>query len=566
MEVEGLRVPDEQFAQKSVADQHDYWQDVKKRITRRNLIRYAGAGLATSVASPWLFQRAASAVTTNLSFGRHLAYGADPMTQMRVAWQVTSSTTSSALPVANPILRLGTSASSLTQSYAAELRHLDSTYGTPNPNHQFYLHAALDGLAPGTTYYYWVGHDGVNPTDSGAKIKSFTTAPAAGSKTPFSFTAVGDQGVGSSASTLTSAIKSSGTAFQLIMGDITYAEAQGYGVSTDTFNSGAWDTYFTTVDNNGPSVPWMVSTGNHDMESWYSPHGYGGHQQRMDFPPNGATGCPTTYSFRYANCAFLSLDGNDVCYEYKANYGYSGGAQTTWVKNTLASFRADPTIDFIIVYFHYCSFSGSMAQGASALTAQGSDLGTRTTWGPIFDQYNVDLVLSGHIHNYERMDPIKYNATSKTFAASGYAPSGSTINPATSGTTYVVAGGGGQSVFGVQSSTTFMGSTTGTGYDSTASNSVANDSFTNVTYSGPSTSPSSPGNVSSTETVTYSRVRFPNYSYVRFDVAPPTTAGGTTTLKLNAISTVAGGAASGANHYNAGQVIDQLTLQRTSQA
>ena len=30
---------------------------------------------------------------------------------------------------------------------------------------QYYLHAALDGLRPGTTYYYGVGHEGFDPAD-----------------------------------------------------------------------------------------------------------------------------------------------------------------------------------------------------------------------------------------------------------------------------------------------------------------------------------------------------------------------------------------------------------------
>ena len=36
----------------------------------------------------------------------------------------------------------------------------------------------------------------------------------------------------------------------------------------------------------------------------------------------------------------------------------------------------------------------------------------RDTYHPLFDKYGVDLVLQGHIHNYQRSYPIKYNSNS----------------------------------------------------------------------------------------------------------------------------------------------------------
>ncbi|MCZ9336830.1 fibronectin type III domain-containing protein, partial [Streptomyces sp. TRM76130] len=46
---------------------------------------------------------------------------------------------------------------------------------------QYYVHAALDGLRPGTTYYYGVGHEGFDPAAPAhrATIAAFRTAPAA---------------------------------------------------------------------------------------------------------------------------------------------------------------------------------------------------------------------------------------------------------------------------------------------------------------------------------------------------------------------------------------------------
>jgi hypothetical protein len=46
----------------------------------------------------------------------------------------------------------------------------------------------------------------------------------------------------------------------------------------------------------------------------------------------------------------------------------------------------------------------------SSATAHGSDPMLQATFGPIFDQHHVDLVLNGHDHDYERSKPLKAGA------------------------------------------------------------------------------------------------------------------------------------------------------------
>ena len=50
-----------------------------------------------------------------------------------------------------------------------------------------------------------------------------------------------------------------------------------------------------------------------------------------------------------------------------------------------------------------------------------SDGGIDKYWTPLFDQYQVDLVINGHNHIYERTDPIRAGAPT------GQAPIGATI-------------------------------------------------------------------------------------------------------------------------------------------
>ncbi len=80
--------------------------------------------------------------------------------------------------------------------------------------------------------------------------------------------------------------------------------------------------------------------------------------------------------------------------------GYSDGAQTAWLERTLAAGRRDDSVDWIIVQMHQCAASSSS-------TGNGSDLGVRAEWLPLFDRYEVDLVLSGHDHDYERSFPVR---------------------------------------------------------------------------------------------------------------------------------------------------------------
>ena len=49
---------------------------------------------------------------------------------------------------------------------------------------------------------------------------------------------------------------------------------------------------------------------------------------------------------------------------------------------------------------HQCACS-------SSATGNGSDLGIRQQWLPLFDRYEVDLVLNGHDHYYERSFPVR---------------------------------------------------------------------------------------------------------------------------------------------------------------
>jgi hypothetical protein len=132
----------------------------------------------------------------------------------------------------------------------------------------------------------------------------------------------------------------------------------------------------------------------------------------------------------------VALDANDVSYEIPANQGYTGGRQTKWLDRKLGELRSSAAVDFIVVFFHHCAYSTS---------AHASDGGVRAQWLPLFAKHQVDLVINGHNHVYERTDAIKKGAVGRSV------PVGGSTDPTRDGIVYVTAGGGGKDLYGFPS-------------------------------------------------------------------------------------------------------------------
>ena len=426
-----------------MAEQHAYLR--AELLGRRSLVTagaVAAAGLLTgcggapSTGTPAASSAAVPSPATSAArgafvtpFGRHLAFGADPRTQMRISWQLPAA-------VKKPYVRVGLRPDQLTHRVAAEIRdlHTPGVTGVRPAVEQYYVHAALDGLVPGTTYYYGVGHEGFDPASAPhrATIAPFRTAPSRPAS--FTFTAFGDQGVGTGAAANDSALRRLRPAFHLHAGDICYADVTGRGRKSDGYDPMFWDLFLKQTEPVARSVPWMVTTGNHDMEAWYSPDGYGGQLARWSLPADGPDPrtAPGVYSFVYGNVGFVALDANDVSYEIPANFGYTHGRQTAWLDRTLARLRAAEDVDFVVVFFHHCAYSTS---------SHASDGGVRDAWLPLFAKYRVDLVINGHNHVYERTDAVKKGEVGRAV------PIGGSTDPTRDGIVYVTAGGGGKDLY-----------------------------------------------------------------------------------------------------------------------
>jgi Purple acid Phosphatase, N-terminal domain/Calcineurin-like phosphoesterase len=367
--------------------------------------------------------------------GLHLQFGRDASAEVVVSWHTTD-------PVSNPRVMAGTSTAGFGRTVPAETRtYRDAKSKTEVRVH----HARLDNLAPDTDYVYAAVHDGTNP-----ELGTVRTAPSG--RSPLRFTSFGDQAtptlgrlskksygsdnLGSpAAGDITTAIEKISPLFNLVNGDLCYANLAHDRIRT-------WSDWF---DNNTRSAryrPWMPTAGNHENELGNGPIGYAAYQTYFALPGAGSDGelAGLWYSFTAGSVRIISLNNDDICFQDGGNSyvrGYSGGAQKRWLGKELASARVDKRVDWVIVCMHQTAIS-------TADHTNGADLGIRQEWLPLFDQYQVDLVVCGHEHHYERSHPLRGAQDTETRTPIPAADH-SDVMDTTTGTVHVVIGGGGTS-------------------------------------------------------------------------------------------------------------------------
>ena len=367
--------------------------------------------------------------------GVHLQFGKNAGTEAVVSWHTTDA-------VSKPRVMLGTPTSGLGQTVAAETR----TYRDAKSHTEVRVnHARLTNLTPDTDYVYAAVHDGADPL-----LGILRTAPSG--RKPLQFTSFGDQStpmlhtlpdgklgtdnIGSpAAGDITAAIERIGPLFNLVNGDLCYANLARDRIRT-------WSDWF---DNNTRSAryrPWMPAAGNHENELGNGPVGYDAYQTYFAVPDSGASTelRGLWYSLTAGSVRVISLNNDDVAFQDGGNsyvHGYSGGEQKRWLAAELADARRDRDVDWVVVCMHQTAVS-------TADRTNGADLGIREEWLPLFDQYQVDLVLCGHEHHYERSHPLRGAQNTDTRTPIPVDTRTDLID-ATKGTVHLVIGGGGTS-------------------------------------------------------------------------------------------------------------------------
>jgi hypothetical protein len=366
--------------------------------------------------------------------GLHLQFGKNAATEVVVSWNTTDA-------VSNPRVMLGTSTSDFGHVVPAQTR----TYRDAQSKTEIRVnHAVLSNLAPDTDYVYAAVHDGTT-----AEMGTVRTAPSG--RSPLRFTSFGDQGtptlgrlrdtvyvndnLGSpAAGDITAAIERMGPLFNLVNGDLSYAN-----LANDRIR--AWSDWFESTTRSARYRPWMPAPGNHENELGNGPIGYAAYQTYFALPDSGSDTQlrGLWYSFTAGSVRVISLSNDDVCFQDAGKsyvHGYSGGAQKRWLETELADARANPDVDWVVVCMHQPAISTAEANGA--------DLGVRQEWLPLFDRYQVDLVLCGHEHHYERSHPVRGTLDTETKTPIPVETHGDVIDTS-KGTVHVLVGSGGSS-------------------------------------------------------------------------------------------------------------------------
>lgn len=319
----------------------------------------------------------------------HLAYGNDPTTTMSVVWQTPTATK-------DPVVRFGLTSKLGTITHSKRVTYPYET--------KVIQEASLRNLRPGTTYFYQVGDE----TGGWSRVHQFQTAP----KQPavFTFTAFGDQGVSSEAEQNIRNLRTEKPLFHALLGDVSYANGK----------QSVWDDYLKEIEPFAAETPFMLTLGNHENEKITIDGqrveiGYAAYLSRFALPMP-----ENNYVFTIGNARFVAFNSDD----------YANPSGLDWLRDSLEAARADKSVKWVIVFQHHPPYGSSKGRGDNP--------GLIRTVNPIYDQYKVDLVLSGHDHHYERQFPMRAGKPTST-AKTGYKRG--------EGTLYMVAGGGGKGLY-----------------------------------------------------------------------------------------------------------------------
>ena len=281
-----------------------------------------------------------------------LTWSNDPKTSMDIQWRTDTT-------IKNGTVKYWAKGTSDTLSQTAE-RYLMEDRLLQNDRFVNRFTAKLTELQPGTQYGYLVRGDDRSVSEVHA-FKTENSEPA-----PFSFIWTGD-------------VHNSETWGEMMQQALAeHPESAFYIAAGDLVNTGLhrddWDELMTFPGKTFANIPFMAVPGNHDSQDGLGAWMY---QEMFSYPDNGPAKemAELTYSFNHQNALFLMIDATLPVAE-----------QTEWIARQLDSTEAE----WKFAVFHFPPYNSIIDE-----------------WGPLFDRYHVDMVLSGHFHYYLRTKPIK---------------------------------------------------------------------------------------------------------------------------------------------------------------
>ncbi|GAB2272196.1 Purple acid phosphatase 22 [Dionaea muscipula] len=237
-------------------------------------------------------------------------------------------------------------------------------------------HVVIGPLKPSTTYYYRCSRV--------APEFSFRTPPA---NLPIEFVVVGDLGQTEWTNSTLEHVQQKDYDVLLVPGDLSYADTE----------QPLWDSFGRLVEPLASQRPWMVTEGNHEVESFlfFYPKGFKSYNARwvMPYKESGSTS-NLYYSFDVAETHVIMLGSYT---DYK-----EGSKQYTWLQADLAKINRRKT-PWIFVLLHTPWYNSNEAH-----KGEGEEM--RKAMEELLYNARVDVVFVGHVHAYERFTRV-YNNT-----------------------------------------------------------------------------------------------------------------------------------------------------------
>lgn len=342
------------------------------------------------------------------------AFGKDAKTTRSISWQ-----TEAAAGFSDPFIEVVPAG----QGFTSENWQVYT--GTIEKNKQIFTKKAtnkvqLDGLTPGTTYQYRVGNIFKN-TKTGSEttyyspIYSFTTD--AERAEPFTFLHLADSQSSTSGylpyfgNTLNQALNRFPEApFVIHTGDM-----------VETPNEAHFTSFFNAMGTKMTDTAFLPVLGNHEYKTSE------GFYQSV-FNVDSVNGFPLNYSYVYGNVLFFNINSN---YDSTANLD----KQIAWMK---AEAEEKGAGKFIVVSFHKSPYGGKWTSSSSSVLGSKN---IKAKLVPVMEDLGVNLVLSGHDHNYIRSYPIKNGQP-----VTGMSDT-SVISTSQNGTVYMVSRNSGEKTY-----------------------------------------------------------------------------------------------------------------------
>lgn len=296
----------------------------------------------------------------------------------------------------------------------------------------------ITGLKPNHTYFYSIGN--LEKVDN----QWFQTLPKTGSEKAIRIWALGDFGTGNRNQLL---VRDAIKAFMkekpidawIWLGDNAYGSGKDVEYQKNVFDIYQADFF--------PNTKLWPNPGNHDYKDNKDSKKLA-YYQNFTMPTDGeaggiASGTEAYYSFNLGNVHVVSVNSEETS-EDGTSIIDSTGLQAQWLKKDLAANK----LPWTIVYFHEPPYS----KGSHNTDTDEEMTKVREQIVPILERYQVDLVLAGHSHSYERTLPIRGHYgidasfdTSKHVVAKESKPNHYLVDKnKPQGTIYIVAGSGGQ--------------------------------------------------------------------------------------------------------------------------